>query len=545
MADISERSSNVTPTVPTQTVVPAPAAPDAGADEPYRPLSLMAIFGFTMAVVYAALVLLGGLAPLAARYPKLFVGLAVLAPLAGVLVAIRRKKRSAAQIATYAGWSLGGLATVFGLGGLVAFSGSNPWLLLEGSGWILVLAAVLLCWLARSRIASSEGTLGGTALATWGLAVGLFFGLNYAAYLASNVFAIRGQARQCAEEFLKLIPNEADPDALVQAYSRTLSASSRPKSELRSAIEIQHNIPRDARGSNAAGMFSTFCQQPFVLLMRMGQPTIKFDRIERTIFKRGGYEVDLVYKIDTVMGSFEMQIGTTGQEVTDATGTRRQWHVDVMRTLMVGTRTNTPAGDKFEKASYFARQSANEWVMKLRANQSVAAFLDTIPHKDRTGVVGNALLLEPALVSVTGLTLPGAWGAKEDGGAVRKLWEAFRDGALVDQKDLWAARDNAKKEMAEDIRMALAGKAKIGSDISLFDTLVPAYKEGGEQSEFRFPIRFLTWTPEATKARYFVEGEVIVVGPAEPDPAVGLPYRVTKLRLVRGQTAPDPTQMQR
>jgi hypothetical protein len=178
MADATERPTSVTaaPLPP-----PEPAVSDAPSDQPYQPLSLLAVLGFTLAALYVFLVLLGGLVPIAGRYPRLFALMFIAAPLVGAQVALLSRGRAGVGVAASAGIGAGVLALILGLGGLLAYSSSNPWLLLEGvAGWGLVLAAVVVCLLARSRIAASEGTLGGAALAAWGLTLSLCFGLLYA-----------------------------------------------------------------------------------------------------------------------------------------------------------------------------------------------------------------------------------------------------------------------------------------------------------------------------------------------------------------------------
>ena len=62
----------------------APLPP--GADEvPYRPLSVPAILGLGLAVIYACLVIVGGLLAFNSKFPGAFRALVLLAPLLGVL----------------------------------------------------------------------------------------------------------------------------------------------------------------------------------------------------------------------------------------------------------------------------------------------------------------------------------------------------------------------------------------------------------------------------------------------------------------------------
>src|SRR5262245_52442410 len=94
------------------------------ASEPYRPLSLLALAAFAVAVLYAFIVVLGGAVSLFTRVPWLMPG-----------------------------WS-----------------------------FLVPVVALVLCWAARARIRDSEGTLSGLAFSTWGARLAIVVGLTYAAY---------------------------------------------------------------------------------------------------------------------------------------------------------------------------------------------------------------------------------------------------------------------------------------------------------------------------------------------------------------------------
>src|SRR5689334_22610775 len=112
MTDVPE---GVTATPHLPAAAPPPPLPDAATDEPYRPVSLWAIIGFALAAVYAFLVLLGGLAPLAGRFPRLIVLLGVLSVLGGALVGLLGRQRGAGRVLAAAGLALAGTAGVLGL----------------------------------------------------------------------------------------------------------------------------------------------------------------------------------------------------------------------------------------------------------------------------------------------------------------------------------------------------------------------------------------------------------------------------------------------
>jgi hypothetical protein len=151
--------------------------PSAEAPEPYQPLSLLAIAGFVLCLLYA-LVVIGG--------------------------------------------------------GVVALINHTPWLL---PLWTLLLpiVGVALAWVARGRIQGSEGTLGGMALVNWGIGLGVLFGLTYTAYYTATYFAVRQQATDFAARWL----DDLRAGKLEQAYLRTMDVAKRPREDanLRAALE--------------------------------------------------------------------------------------------------------------------------------------------------------------------------------------------------------------------------------------------------------------------------------------------------------------------
>src|SRR5437763_13049846 len=90
---------------------PAWQAPlPAGAEQaPYRPLSVPAVLGLGLAVLYACLVRVGGLLAFNSRFPVAFRALVILAPLVGVLGAALARERRPGRLAMWAGLGLAAL----------------------------------------------------------------------------------------------------------------------------------------------------------------------------------------------------------------------------------------------------------------------------------------------------------------------------------------------------------------------------------------------------------------------------------------------------
>lgn len=544
MADASERSESVT-TSPLPTA-PPPVA-DVATDEPYRPLSLLAVFGFGLAVLYAVLVLLGGLVPLAGRYPRLVAILFVVAPLAGAQAALLSKDRAMANVVRWAAFAFGGLAGILGLGGLLAYSGSSPWVL-GAWGMALVATAVVLCWLARMRIAESEGTLSGGNLAKWGLTASLFFGLVYAAYSTANEIAVRGQSREQAEKFIQLLQKGDDPEAVVNAFVQTLEVKARPQANVRDTVEVQYNAapPPGPEGRGAqSGPLSRFGTMQLVRLLQLPDTKVTFVRTDQTVFERGGYDVILLYKLETVLGAYELLVGTKGQEVTDGAGSKRAWNVNLGLTGLRGGAVQTPENEDLEAAARGAYAQVQAWAEKLRLSQPGLAYLDTLPEEQRREILGNTLLGEPAVMGASGLALAGGWGARSGRMSTQELLKKFDAKALVDRRNLWAMKEDAKAAMAQEVSDLLMGTGKFAYELTAQTqqegVIPPLLQKKGDKGEFSYPFRVTTFLPGQPRGRFAIEGEVVVAGPLKAQRSRGgvSPYQIVKLRLIRGQKDPD------
>jgi hypothetical protein len=542
MADTSERPTNVT-------AAPLPAADlppaDRPGDEPYRPLSLLALAGFALAAVYAFLVVLGGLVPVATQYPRLCALLAVAAPLVGAQAGLLSRKRSAARVAGAAGAGLLALLVVLGVGGLLAYSGTNPWLFLSGAGWFVVAAAALVCWMARSRIAASEGTLGGAGLANWGLALSLVSGLIYAAYLSSNTFAVRGQAREVAEEFIKLIADKNDPDSLLKAFQLTLPAQSRQTADLRRVIEVQHNVTQDPSG-RMPGAFSQFRNSQYVRLIRMGADKVSFERVNMSEYERGAYRVGLIYRVEGPYGAVFVQVGTQGTEVTDETGTRRRWQVMTEGCKADEYRPNELA-KQLDAGSRVAHDVVNAWMEQVRQGDTLTGYLFSLSEAERARQFGAAALTTPALPAVAGVALPGALAAtSETREGLAKGQADYRAGKLIDTKTeaFFAAPDNPRAknptqhydQMLAEVKTLFSGERPNLEFVQAGQPPAIAVADG--RTTYLFPVRITTRAKGPEHPSYMIESEVEVVAPPAGKSG-SRDYRIRSLRLIRGQVTPQ------
>src|SRR5947208_2666052 len=100
MAEASERQADVqVATQPSASPALGPAPPPPETALPYQPLSILALVGLVLAVLYGVCVLVGGLVPFARAYPRLFVLLLILGPVTAALAAILSRERRPERIA--------------------------------------------------------------------------------------------------------------------------------------------------------------------------------------------------------------------------------------------------------------------------------------------------------------------------------------------------------------------------------------------------------------------------------------------------------------
>jgi hypothetical protein len=185
MAEATER-----PAEDKGAITPIPPAPPPAADEAprtYSSVSVLAVIGFAVAIVYAAVICIG-------------------AP--------------------------------------IAFFYHVPWIL---PAWTFVfpVAAAVVSWAARVRIRNSEGALTGTRLTTWGAGLSVVVGLIYGAYDAGTYLAISSQGKAAADQWMELL-RKGQYD---QAFRLTLPPP-RPADDenLRDRLEMDFDRGPEGRG---------------------------------------------------------------------------------------------------------------------------------------------------------------------------------------------------------------------------------------------------------------------------------------------------------
>ncbi len=521
-----------------------PVMPSLETEEAYRPLSLLEIAGLALAVLYCLCVLVGGLAPFALVYPRAFVLLLVLVPPSAALAAVLSHERRPGRIALFVAAALAGLVALLGLGGLVAFSSSKPWILPPWT-WVLCGTALLLCWLALSRIRDSEGALSGQALAQWGLRLSLFIGGLYAFYLFGNGLAVRNQAAAAGNEFLDLI-RQGDLD---QAFLRTLKPGARPVGRgeaLREALQTVHNVPRGP----SPGAYSAFRMADYVQFLRMSGQEASYKLLSASQeFKEGSYQVDLKYEVQTVVGSFTM---TFLVQSVDLPGERRRdWFVNPNRPIHIEDKKPTPEGENMERTTMHAFPVVFDWQEALKKGDVGRAYLDTLPEDQRERqrrawlLAGGAVPLAPAALRT---------GA--DVAAFDKGLQAFTEARLLDLTDAFWSLGERDRDRLEQLKKEILGKVKSlftgkAGELVLLDLVKatgppPLERLEGNRVRIRFPAQIRILAIPAAPHRYGIECQIEVEGPfATGTTPPSNDYRVRALRLLRAGSGPADQMMRK
>ncbi len=274
------------------------------------------------------------------------------------------------------GAGLSGLFTaIVVLGGLVAFFRGDPWLL--NAWWALLpITGGALSALGLVQIQRSEGTLAGEKVARWGLLLSVLVGLSYWAYVGVTYFAIGREAEQFGKTFLTKVAQGELPSA----FRLALPPDQRPPddAELRPVLERRFNGLSE---TNRKGPLTTFSQAEFVRIIRVGGPetTIEPIGVEDWKYLGGGYQVRLLYQVNTTLTNFVMDLTIQGKEGKGSKG--RDWYVVWDK---CGMRRDPPPHLSDEGKSLFTlagdvpQQVMTYWLRPMAEHKAEDLYLQTL-----------------------------------------------------------------------------------------------------------------------------------------------------------------------
>jgi hypothetical protein len=496
MAEATDRSQGAGPVpsdteerITTQADALASSGEELGAiapmaSETYRPLSLLALAGFGLAVLYALVVLIGAAVALFSRI---------------------------------------------------------PWLMPSWT-FLLPLAALVLCWAARTRIRESEGTLSGLAFTTWGFRLTILVGLTYAAYYGATFFAVRGQAIDCADRFFEDIKQGRNEQAFL------LSLGIPPKdmegADLRNMLESRFNSPKGMLGS--VGDFTRFCQAQFVRFIEMDGPkaNIALKGVSEWEYSKGGYRVVLKYHIATSLVNFEMNLETFGRDSKPGEPKGRQWQIVLPKSDAQESMKLTPLGEEVVKKKLdTARQFVMAWTEKINQQQWAEAYLDTLPPSERSRLRQGQLVIRfLATAPVAGLASLGLYDAACHDFLVGP--KNLGSGKLIriDDKTFWAGkqqRDEIKQRVQKTFQPDAAGRLPFNLTLQ---QVMPLVRESDGRTTAFFDVILRYLDERAEKTQYIVEGKLVVTAKGSDADRSLSAWRVEAIDVESGRTPPTERQ---
>jgi hypothetical protein len=449
--------------------------------ETYRPLSLLALVGFGVAVLYALLV----------------VG-----------------------------------------GGAIALFGRIPWLM---PIWTFVIpaAALVLCWAARRRIQNAEGTLSGLAFSTWGARLTVVVVLSYAAYYGVTFFAVQLQAKDCAEQFFTALKRGQPERAFLQA------AGANPRDmddkEIRNLLEVRFNT---SAGPNAGmGVYTKFSQSPFVRTIEMAgdKAQIVSLGVAEWGYEQGGYRVLFRYHVTTPLVEFDMNVTTFGRDSKPGEPKGRQWQVALLKgetTVIDATMKLLPAGEDVMIRGREAQTFVAGWHKKLSTESWDEVYLDTLQPderiRQRKAWLATRLRGTAPLAGLAPLGLDDA--AYRDFQAGRAAL-ARGDLIRIDDKIFWTS-SRERKPIIELLKQTFVPEGE--SKSRFFLRMLPAQMPLIRQRDGSLSVLFdmtLTYMDEASQPQYVVEGYVVATA-AEHQAENSSAWRIEAIEVRNGRTAP-------
>jgi hypothetical protein len=462
------------------------------------------------------------------------------------------------------GAGLAGLyAAIVIVGGLIAFFLGDPWLM---KGWTLAVPGMspiypaVLSVLALVHIQRSEGTLAGDKLARWGLLLSLLVGLGYWSYVGATYFVICRKADEYGQAFVN---NLADRKTM-SAFLMTLPPSERPAEGEATRAQVEARFNAGEMSRSGGGAFTAFSQTESVRILALGgaETKIEFSGVDNWDYIGGGYQVRLLYKVDTPQIAFVMEVTVQGKEGKGLAG--RQWHVlwDKVGMRSEPTPVMSPKGKNQLPAAMQAREYlAAQWLRNMGEGKTLEVYLATRPADEREGArkAAEAVFLgcSAAADGLGAGALPGAAPAAVLGRAALNraaqdadpdlrrvavlpgMHDFLADKLLNAGKDVFWAPDAARDEIIELFREAFRHPDTQLAKMITPDTKVrfPWMQVVGDR--FVVESDFATRIPSAAP-RFMVEGRIVTdCDAAEAEAGTVTSWRVLRVDLVGAKVAPN------
>ncbi len=321
-------------------------------------------------------------------------------------------------------------------------------------GWVILIAVggAVLALLGLLHIRQSEGIITGRKIAWWGLWVSVVPGLGYTAYTYFTGLALKIEANNFLEEISATDPDntgffprcqEGTPEQLNRAFLLTMHFTRRFGHDPRNArgeLEKTFDLP----GSQSReGELTRFRHHPLTRLLIAGGKDIKIEPlgVQQWHYEKGGYRIYRNYRITTAEVVFDMLLIVASFEGAESQG-KRKWQVDLFAPQgMNFSQRLTPFGERMKILRGRALAVLDQWLEK--AHDKTAAPLKDLTRYDKAFAadppkllkekINNPEFLVKHLEARSGEDMPCPW-EKIDGGRLRLSLE--QQLTLMPGKDL-------------------------------------------------------------------------------------------------------------
>lgn len=368
-------------------------------------------------------------------------------------------------------------AIVIAITAIVALFAGKPMLMV---GWTFVfpVAAVVLCVIAKIRIAQSEGTLAGGKLANWGLMASLLVGLCAWAYQTAVYFALKQQSETAIMEWVDLIREGEFDKALLRTLPRQIRSEFR-EDDPKLGTYLSQRISKRQEGG-FQNEVASYSQRQYIRAIAQGGAEARVEPrgVKQWEYSSGGYVVVWSFQVSTRELEVELEIRAHGVDSPNPEE-GRVWTISEVGIISM---EQTEFGKLFARRIKEASSFWVQWAPKLLRGEKLEAFLDTVPETRRK--VARAELGRAA-----------ALGALGSGGSITALtgadaaafaeYRRFLAGGLVTLDDkrfvgIQAARDALAPRLREQF-------ARSSASYVLADLQLPPMRiEGDGRVQFEF-----------------------------------------------------------
>jgi hypothetical protein len=249
----------------------------------------------------------------------------------------------------------------------------DPWIL--PFALISLMAGGLLSLLAWWQIRQSEGTRAGLALAKWGWWLSLLFGLGYLAYYFAIDAAVGLEAKKFTDKWLDKL-RDGDING---AFVMTLDPERQKNITPNNPEDMKPFMVKSSRGPSDLQMFEVKDLTRFILqggkdatVQSLGVHDWEYSSDAKT------YQVRLSYRIQTEEGTMDCLLTVKGSKKS---GGGRQWRIT--ETTITGTPKLSDLGIAMDAWSNQSTKVAEGFLHKLAFGNTWEAYLDLEPPRER------------------------------------------------------------------------------------------------------------------------------------------------------------------